>query len=95
MEGNPMKKVTKAAVTVDYSQEQKTRIVQALRAACVAQAEFWDALGEVEREHEIAIDTDTFLVGILAGDCSTPPTFDDLSDDAVWDAFIAHTEVSL
>lgn len=76
-----------------YSSEEKQRIVQSLRAVCVAQAELWDVLHEIENDHECSIETDIYLVGELAGGCNHPPSFADLKDDEVWESFEEHSEV--
>lgn len=82
------------AKTIEYTPEEKTQIIQALRSVCIAQAELWDVLREVENDHECSIDTDIYLVGALAGGCNVPPSFSDLSDEEVWESFEQHAEVS-
>lgn len=82
-------------VEIEYTQEQRARIVESLRAVAVAQAEFWDVLHEVEAEHDASIETDMYLIDGLAGDCNTPASFADLKDaGAVWDAFVEHSAVT-
>lgn len=78
-------------VEMQYTEEQKAEIISKLRAVCVAQAELWDVLYEIENEHEVEIEMDLHLVGELAGDCNVPPSFSDLPDDVVWESFLAHS----
>jgi hypothetical protein len=74
-----------------YSPAEKQRIVQSIRAVCIAQAELWDVLREVENDHRCSIETDIYLIGELAGDCSHPPSFQDLPVDSVWESFKLHS----
>ena len=84
-----------ARIQLEYDECQKTQIVQALRKVCVAQAELWDVLREVEQQHECAIETDVYLVGELAGGCNHPPSLADLSDEEVWESFEEHSSVNV
>ena len=79
---------------IEYTADEKQRIVEALRATAVAQAELWDVLLEVENEHACSIEIDDKLISSLSGDCSHPPSFEDLKSDAVWEAFEEHSELS-
>lgn len=82
-------------ITIEYTAEEKNRIISALRAAAVAEAQLWDVLHEIENDHECMIETDIYLIGSLAGDCSSPPSFSDLDAENVWESFEFHSEVSL
>jgi hypothetical protein len=78
---------------IRYSAEEKQRIIDSLRALAIAQAEFWDVLGEVESAHSVMIEADNELAGTLAGNCNIPATFADLPESDVWFTFKEHTEV--
>ena len=80
--------------SINYTAEEKQRIISALRLAAVAQAELWDVLREVEINHAISIEIDGELIAKLASDCGCPPCFDDPKADRVWEAFEEHSEVS-
>ena len=77
-----------------YSPAEKERIVQAVRAAAVAEAELWDTLRDIENDHRCSIDTDVYLISSLAGDCSTPPSFSNLTVDNVWGTFKLHSSAT-
>jgi hypothetical protein len=81
-------------IAVEYSAEEKQRIIAALRLAAVAQAELWDVLRDVEMTHAISIEIDGELIAMLAADCKCPPCFDDLKAERVWKGFEEHSEVS-
>jgi hypothetical protein len=82
-------------MTYQFTEDEKKRIISSLKALAVAQAEFWDVLRDLELEHEegLEIETDVYLVGELAGDCSMCPRHSDLQNEAVWDSFVEHSHV--
>jgi hypothetical protein len=68
---------------IHYSPSEKRRLVQAIRAAAIAQAELWDVLRDIESERRCSIEYDIYLLDSLAGDCSAPPSFSDLPVAAI------------
>jgi hypothetical protein len=74
-----------------YNAAEKQRIVEAVRAAAVAEAELWDTLRDIESDRHCSIETDIHLISSLAGDCSRPPTFSDLTNENVWETFKIHS----
>jgi hypothetical protein len=89
MDGSPM--TTK--ITINYTAEERQRIIESLRAAAVAQAELWDVLRDVELDHAVSIEIDGELISTLASDCDCPPSFDNIKAERVWEAFGEHSEV--
>lgn len=77
-----------------YSATEKQQIVEAIRAVAMAQAELWDVLRYVENDHSCSIETDIYLIDSLAGDCSAPPSFQDLPAASVWESFRLHSSAT-
>jgi hypothetical protein len=53
-------------------------IVRDAKLAAVALAKFWDTLNGLERKYGVDFNETDKAIGILAADCSTPPTATDL-----------------
>lgn len=81
-------------ISINYTDVERQKIVEALRATALAEAELWDVLRDVEAEHSCSIEYDDQLISELAGEYDTPPEFGDVDVDAVWDSFLQHSEVS-
>lgn len=79
--------------SVNYTEEERAEVLRALKTLLVATAEFWDALRQVEHAHEVEIEYSDNMVGMLAGDLGTPPSFQDLTDKDVWETFLETSTV--
>lgn len=66
--------------------ESKQLVVNTAKAAAVALANFWDALREVEQEHDVAFDGTVSMIEDLASNCDAPATVADLDDEGVIEA---------
>ena len=83
---------TKNAVLASITPEEKAEIILKSKAVAVAMAELWDALGEVEGNHNTSIDVRPEYYSSLAAECNCPPSFADLSDESVWEQFESEVE---
>lgn len=75
---------------IRYTKEERERITEALKALCVAKAEFWDALRAVEVARQgVEVETNSEeLEDVLAAEFSVPPRMSDVDDATVWSAFL-------
>lgn len=66
-------------------EDDRNQLVALTRAAAISMAALWDGMGAHEGEQG-QFDGTVDMVSMLAAQCDSPPTLDDVSDENIWEA---------